>query len=125
MALTFRDPFGEKKDADKTPILGYLITGEYNHKLDPDPSAIGVPALKSNILNEIQEHPLEFVGTPSYGNYAASYSLNSAEQLTSDDWSIEDVKKNLSDEKLQLQGKLDARISDDINFTLGGNFLIT
>ena len=31
-------------------------------------------------------------------------------------------KKNLSDKKLQLQGKLDARISDDINFTLGGNF---
>ena len=112
----------EKKDAEKTPILGYLITGEYNHKLDPDPSAIGVPALKSSVLNEIQERPLEFVGIPSYGNYASSYSLNSAEQLTSDDWTIEDVKKNLSDEKLQLQGKLDARISDDINFTLGGNF---
>tara|TARA_B100001287_G_scaffold76985_1_gene64031 strand:+ start:1914 stop:5687 length:3774 start_codon:yes stop_codon:yes gene_type:complete len=115
-------PIWRKKDAEKTPILGYLITGEYNHKLDPDPSAIGVPALKSSVLNEIQEQPLEFVGIPSYGNYASSYSLNSAEQLTSDDWTIEDVKKNLSDEKLQLQGKLDARISDDINFTLGGNF---
>jgi outer membrane receptor protein involved in Fe transport len=115
-------PIWRKKDADRTPILGYLITGEYNHKLDPDPSAIGVPALKSDVLSEIQEHPLEFIGTPTYGDYTSSYSLNSAEQLTADDWTIEDVKKNLSDEKLQLQGKLDARITNDINFTIGGNF---
>ena len=115
-------PIWRKNDADRTPILGYLITGEYNHKLDPDPSAIGVPALNSDVLLEIQDHPLEFIGTPSYGNYASSYSLNAAEQLTVDDWNIEDVKKNLSDEKLQLQGKLDARITKDINFTVGGNF---
>ena len=115
-------PIWRKNDADRTPILGYLITGEYNHKLDPDPSAIGVPSLRSSVLSNIQEHPLEFIGTPSYGNYAASYSLNAAEQLTSDDWIIDDVKKNLSDEKLQLQGKLDARITDDINLTFGGNF---
>ena len=115
-------PLLHKNDEDKTPILGYLITGEYNFKRDNDPSAIGVPVLKDSILREIQTRPLDFVGTPVYDNPYASYSLNSAEQLTSEDWLIQDEKQNLSDEKLQLQGKLDLRISSDINLTIGGNF---
>ena len=96
-------PIWRKKDADKTPILGYLITGEYNHKLDPDPSAIGVPVLMSDVLDSLQLNPLEFIGTPTYGSPISSYSLNSAEQLTEEDWTIQDVKQNLTDEKLQLR----------------------
>ena len=41
----------------------YLITGEYSFTDDPDPSAVGVPQLKSGILEDIQQNPSEFVGT--------------------------------------------------------------
>jgi outer membrane receptor protein involved in Fe transport len=121
LAFNLSGPIWRKKDTDRTPILGYLITAEYNHKEDPDPSAIGVPKLKDNILSELETNPSIFIGTPSYGDYTTSYAQNAAENLTSDDWDISDVKQNLSDQDLRLQGKLTLGISKDIDFIIGGS----
>lgn len=121
LAFNLSGPIWRKKDADRTPILGYLITAEYNHKKDPDPSAIGVPQLKADILSELQERPSIFIGTPTYGDYTSSYAQNAAENLTAEDWSITDVKQNLTDQDLRLQGKLTLGISKDIDFIMGGS----
>tara|TARA_B100001250_G_scaffold6926_1_gene5867 strand:- start:874 stop:4650 length:3777 start_codon:yes stop_codon:yes gene_type:complete len=120
-AFNLSGPIWRKKDDNRTPILGYLITAEYNHKQDPDPSAIGVPKLKDNILSEIQENPSVFIGTPTYDDYSSSYAQNAAENLTSEDWDISDVKQNLTDQDLRLQGKLTVGISKDIDFIIGGS----
>ena len=114
-------PIWRKKDENRTPILGYLITGEYNHVDDPDPSAIGVPVLNDDVLSAIQQNPSVFVGTPQYGDYSSSYAQNAAADITSNDWTNSDVKRNLSDENLRLQGKFDISISKDINLTVGGS----
>ena len=119
-AFNLSGPILKKKDDSRT-ILGYLISAEYNYKEDADPSIIGVPRLKDDVLLEIQNNPSIFVGTPSYGDYASSYAQNAGENLTAEDWDISDVKQNLSDQDIRLQGKLTFSLSKDINFILGGS----
>ena len=119
-ALNLSGPILKKKDDNRT-ILGYLISAEYNYKEDFDPSILGVPRLKDDVLLDIQNNPSIFIGNPTYGNYASSYAQNSAENLTAEDWDISDVKQNLSDQDIRLQGKLTFGLSKDINFILGGS----
>ena len=86
LAFNLSGPILRKKDADRTPILGYLITAEYNHKEDSDPSAVGVPKLKDDVLLELENYPSIFIGIPTYSDYSSSYAQNAAENITIDDW---------------------------------------
>ena len=122
LSFNLSGPLWRKKDENRTPILGYLITGEYSFTDDPDPSAVGVPQLKSGILEDIQQNPSEFVGIPNFRDYTTVYSINRAEYLRESDWDIVDVKPNAGEKNLRLQGKLDFSISSDINLTIGGSF---
>ena len=61
------------------------------------------------------------MGTPTYGDYSSSYAQNAAENITSEDWDISDVKQNLTDQDLRLQGKLTLALSKDIDFIVGGS----
>ena len=111
LSFNLSGPIWRKKDDNRTPILGYLITGEYSFTDDPDPSAVGVPQLQSGILSDIQQNPSEFVGIPNYVDYTSVYSINRAEYLRNSDWDIVDVKPNAGEKNLRLQGKLDFSIS--------------
>ena len=115
-------PILRKKDENKTPIIGYLITGEYNFAKDHDPSAVGIPSLKTDIFNDIQENPSQFVGIPNYLDFSTVYSVNRAEFLKESDWEMVDIKPNNGRDEIKLQGKLDFRLGKDINLTLGGSY---
>ena len=115
-------PILRKKDDNKTPIIGYLITGEYNFAKDHDPSAVGIPSLKTDIFNDIQENPSQFVGIPNYLDFSTVYSVNRAEFLKESDWEMVDIKPNNGRDEIKLQSKLDFRLGKDINLTIGGSY---
>jgi len=122
LSFNMSGPIIRKKDDDRTPIIGYLLTGEYSFVKDHDPSAIGIPQLNDQVFNDIQENPSQFVGIPNYLDFSTVYSVNRAEFLKESDWEIVDVKPNNGRNEIKLQGKLDFRLGENINFTFGGAF---
>ena len=120
-AFNVSGPILRKKDDERTPILSYLITSEYNYKGDRDPSAIGVPLVNEDKLNSMEQEPLIFSGEPSYFNPTGTTSINQADTLKSGDWTISDTYQNKSEKDLKLQAKLTFGVTKDIDFILGGN----
>ena len=111
-----------KRDEDRTPIMSYLISGEYTYQLDRDPSAVGMPELNEDVFSNLQQNPILFQGEPDYNYFQDfTYGLNAADYLTQDDWTMVDAKKNHSDRDLRLQGKFTFGITKDIDFIMGGN----
>ena len=107
---------------DETPIMSYLISGEYTYQLDRDPSAVGMPELNEDVFSNLQQNPIIFQGVPDYNYFQDfTYGLNAADYLTQDDWTMVDAKKNHSDRDLRLQGKLTFGITKDIDLIMGGN----
>ena len=72
-AFNLSGPIWRKRDDDGTPILSYLITGEYTYQQDRDPSAIGMPELDSDILSNLNSNPTNFIGEPNY-NYFQDFN---------------------------------------------------
>ena len=126
-AFNLSGPIWRKKDEDRTPILSYLITSEYNYKGDYDPSAIGVPVLNDGVLESLQQSPSQFFindyanGQPSYLDPDATYNLNSADTLGANSWTIGDTYQTKSSQNLKLQAKFTLAVTKDIDFIIGGN----
>ncbi|MBH75757.1 MAG: hypothetical protein CMP68_01125 [Flavobacteriales bacterium] len=115
-------PILRKKDESKTPIIGYLITGEYNFAKDWDPSATSIPVLNKDYQDNLNLNPLEFEGIPNYLDFQTVSSNNMSEYTRADNWELQDVKPNSNRDEIKLQGKLDFRLGKNINFTVGGSF---
>ena len=120
-ALNVSGPIFRKRDEDRTPVLSYLITAEYNSKADWDPSAIGVPKLNEDKLTSLHESPLMFFGDPDYYQPYNTYSQNQADTLGANDWTISDTYQNKSSKDLKLQSKITLAVTKDIDFIIGGN----
>jgi hypothetical protein len=81
----FRGPLIKKKESI---ILGYNIAANYIYNKDPNPSSIGYARLKSDVANQIQQHP--YIVTKNGLE-------NATNNITSNDW--ERTKWNLGDGK--------------------------
>ena len=120
-AFNVSGPIWRKRDEDRTPVLSYLLTAEYNYKGDYDPSAIGVPVLNEDKLNDLEKEPSIFFGEPSYFDWSSSYSQNQADTLQDTDWTISDTYQNKTSQNLKAQAKITLAITKDIDFIIGGN----
>lgn len=110
-------PIISKKDSTssiKKPVLGFFISGEYYGEKDRDPSAIGTWVVKSDKLAELEENPIR----PSE---TGSGFVRNAEFLTKDDLEHLRYKPNSASRNLRLNGKLDYKIGNNTNLTLGGS----
>lgn len=109
-------PIWMAKDSagNRTPKLGFILSGEAVSVRDDDPSAIGTWKVKDDKLKEIEETPL--IPAPLGQGF-----IRSAEQITADDLEKIKARQNVATRSLRLNAKLDFKPTQNLNVTFGGS----
>ncbi len=95
------------------PLIGFFIAAEIEDQDDPDPSAVGVYQVKPEILDSIRNNPI-------VENPTGEGIVLASEQVTMDDLVHMDVKPNSHRTGVRFTGKLDFKVSSNVNLTFGG-----
>ena len=98
----------------KESLLGFRLSGQLRTNKDPSPSALGIYHVKDDVLKMLEEKPLTTIGS---GTQVAT-----AETLTAKDFDILKVRPFNNNKQYDFVGKLDAKISNAMDITLGGNY---
>ena len=99
------------RNSQGNSILGYRLSGRYGYRLDDNPSAVPIYRIKDDKLAELEANPV--LGS-------AARSFVAADFLTNDDVDALETRPFESADNLNLNGKLDFRISDAIDLSLSG-----
>ncbi len=102
------------KNEDKT-VLGFRLSGQYKYVTDNNPSAIGYYAAPESVIKKIEEKPVSKFKTTR---------ITTANYLTNED--IGDPMKispNDENKDININAKLDARISDNMDISLSGGYV--
>src|SRR5690606_14140650 len=102
------------KNNKKQTILGFRVSGQYRFVRDNRPSALGAYRASRSIISELEENPTYSIGDSRF----PSLETVSSEQLGSP----LKAKPNEQNVDLDLTARLDARISDNIDLSLSGNY---
>lgn len=114
-ALNFSGPLLKKNGKS---ILGYFISGEFETQKDPNPSAVGVWQLKDDVYNSISENPFR----PSI--FGTGVNRNS-EFVDMNDMELRRIRPNANRDRISVAGKVDFQPSNNLSFTIGGNYDFT
>lgn len=110
--LMKKDSTGEKTD----PILGFFISGNFNHQVDSRPWITDIyrvkPEVREALLDPEQLGPLRTTGTGVGAYYNSDY-------LTADDFETVKFRQNNASTSASLSGKLDVNVGSDKNLTFG------
>jgi outer membrane receptor protein involved in Fe transport len=98
---------------NKESVLGFRIAAQYLDRLDDDPPAIPVYRVKEDRLAELEANPVQLVG----GSYVPS-----AEFLTNEDVDELPYQPNERNRRLDLTGKLDAKIAKGLDLSVTGTY---
>ncbi len=110
-----------KKSIDslnKRNVLGYSLSGNFQHIGDDDPNFFNNYVLKSDRLREIQERPL-ISQTDISGNKTPR---SAAEFVRMSDMEVSKRRLNSEYKNARLVGKVDYQLSDNVSVVVGGNF---
>jgi hypothetical protein len=110
-------PLLQKKDSSgkKTPIIGFFLSGQGTYEKDPAPSYEKLYKLKDDKLKAVEDKPLR----PAPSGQGFYPELNF---VTKDDMEQIKVRQNVANRSVQLNGKLDFKVTPNTNLTLGGAF---
>lgn len=100
------------KNKENQTVLGFAINGEYNHQLDPSPSAVKMYKVNADKLAELQKDPLFL---------EEDLIKWKAEQLTMDDLEVTRINPNVRAHTGRLNLRLDYRVNDNMKISVGGN----
>ena len=100
-----------KKDGNT--VLGFRLSGQYQGQDDDNPRAYGVWVAKPEAVARIEKNPVRRLGIGG---------LSEAEFLRNEDFTLEKMRPNEAARRLDITGKLDARISKDIDLTVSGTY---
>ncbi|MBC7775843.1 MAG: carboxypeptidase regulatory-like domain-containing protein [Phycisphaerae bacterium] len=108
-------PIIKKKlpDGKSRTVLGFRLSGQYQNRDEDDPPALPVYRAKESTLRELEAHPMRRLGP----NYASSASY-----LTNEDVDILDARPYQAASNLDVNGKIDLRLSSNIDLSLTGTF---
>jgi len=102
-----------KNKETKQSIMGFRVSAQYKDLKDPSPRAYGGYRATEEAINRIGAEPLTYVnGTP----------IALAERLEDSDVELLKARPNVRDSRIDLTGKLDFKVNDAIDFTVGGSF---
>ncbi|HEY3386663.1 MAG TPA: TonB-dependent receptor [Saprospiraceae bacterium] len=94
-------------------ILGFRTSVQYRDREEPNPRAFGGYRATEEAIERLGADPLTTQnGTP----------ISLIERLEEDDVKLLKARPNVGDTRLDLTGKLDFKVNDAIDLTLGGNF---
>lgn len=103
-----RDSAGHKK-----PVVGFILSGEYTYKKDPNPSAIGTYKVKDDVLKKLENTPL--IESPTGVGV-----IRAAEFVTLNDLEKIKFRQNVAANGVNLNGKLQFKLSDNTDLSIGG-----
>ncbi|PCJ24414.1 MAG: hypothetical protein COA97_09860 [Flavobacteriales bacterium] len=110
--LTRKDSAGNKKEA----LVGFFLSGEGKHELDPRPFVGGTYRVNDELMLELNETPF----TQDLGDIGGV--INNASYVTASDIEEQPYRLNVSRKSLNLAGKIDLTTSKTTNVTIGGSF---
>lgn len=106
-------PILKKKGTGET-ILGYRFSGQYRSLRDDDPAGSDIFQVRDDVLAELEANPVVAFGTA--GRVAAGAFL------TDEDINVLGYQPNEEEVRLDLTGKIDARLSKAIDISLTGAY---
>jgi outer membrane receptor protein involved in Fe transport len=101
------------KNKEGQSILGFRVSGQYINREDDDPPAIPVYQVNDESLAELEANPITQIGatfTPS----AAFMTFDNVNELN--------ARPNEENTRLDLTGKLDLRVTDNIDISVTGTY---
>ena len=104
--------FDEKYGGDKS-VLGYRLGVQYRQRDDRSPAAGGVYKLKDDIHSDLMANPV-------IASEDGSRGIPKQYFLTTDDVELSKTRPNNSDQRLDINGKLDLRVNEAIDMSFGG-----
>jgi hypothetical protein len=109
-------PLWAKKDSSgvKKPKIGFFLAGEAVREKDPDPWATGIYKVKDDKLSEIQAKPLTKQEDGTFVPSASYVTFNDMEKVK--------ARQNVARTSFRMNPKVDFKITDNINITLGGSW---
>ncbi len=108
-------PIWKKKfeDGSSRTVVGFRLSGQYWTQKDDSPSALPVYKAKPDVEARLVEHPLSKIN----GNI-----VSTAESFTNDSVDVLNYRPNENRKDLDLTGKLDFRLADNVDFSVTGTF---
>jgi hypothetical protein len=105
-------PILMRKDGE--PLLGFRLSGRYRSIEEDGPPATGVYQAKPEYVNAIKENPTQLIGN--------NVLVPTAEQLTFNDVNFQKARNNEEVRQVDLTGKLDFRLSRQIDASVTGSY---
>src|SRR5690606_3147596 len=94
-------------------ILGFRLAGRYLNQLDDSPGILPNVEIKPSVLQEIEADPLRQIQGTLFSR---------AEFLHDQDVDFVSTNSNNNRHSYNLTGKLDARLTENIDMTFSGNY---
>lgn len=101
------------KRSGEQSLLGFRLSGRYTYREDDDPSAVPIFRARDDVIADLEANPVIVRGGRPF--VAADF-------LDDDDVEALDTRPFEALDALNLNGKLDARLSDAIDVTLSGYY---
>ncbi len=108
------DPYDSTK-TKKQVIAGYFLTASYNYEKDNAPSVIGFWKAKDDVVKQIIENPYRT-------NETGFGTLLNAEYLRKENFEKIKARENVGSKQMMIQGKLDFKLSKNVNLTAGASY---
>jgi len=105
------------KGSEGKSILGFRFAGRYRKRDDSNPSAIGVYRAPEALIDELEANPTTFLGVTELPAAQFKYTEDVGDPLA--------ARPNTADTDISGTGKIDARITDNIDVTIGANFFVS
>lgn len=109
------------ENGNRTPLLGFFLSGEYQFEKDPDPSGIGVYQLKDDVYNRIITNPITPYTIDVPGGVQTAAYFN-ADRLHAEDFEKVKAKNNVDQTGYRFTAKLDFQPLENTTLTFGGSF---
>ena len=103
-----------REDGSKQTVLGYRFSGRYTYQEDDDPPATDIFYITDATRELLEDQPIQQLPE---GGFAQRASF-----LTDDDVQVLDAQPFEQFERVDITGKLDARLTDNIDVTLTGAY---
>ena len=104
------DSAGKKSE----PILGFFVSGNFNHQLDPRPLAIDQYRLRPEVRDSLIDAPLR----PTGNGFGAFYNTDF---LTEDAFEQVKYRQNVASTRASLAGKIDVNAGPNMNISFGAS----
>ncbi|MBC7885195.1 MAG: carboxypeptidase regulatory-like domain-containing protein [Saprospiraceae bacterium] len=102
------------RNSKKQSVLGYRFSGQYRDVKDNNPSSIGVYRAPESLIRQLEQNPTYNIGDTRFPSLelVRSSELGSPFKARPNDGNVD----------LDLTGRFDIRVSDNIDIQLSGNY---